>query len=43
MALSEAARIDRLIKGVGTGDIWNEFLRLGSLLSGQQVFCVKNG
>ena len=43
MALSEAARIDRLIKGVGTGDIWNEFLRLGGLLSGQQVFCVKNG
>ena len=28
-ALSDAARIDRMIKGIGTGDIWNEFLRLG--------------
>ena len=37
-ALGEAARIDRLVKGIGTGDVWNEFLRLGCLLSGQQVF-----
>ena len=28
-ALSDAARIDRMIKGIGAGDVWNEFLRLG--------------
>jgi DNA polymerase-3 subunit delta len=28
-ALLHAAQIDRMIKGIGTGDIWNEFLRLG--------------
>jgi DNA polymerase-3 subunit delta len=28
-ALAHAAQIDRLIKGLGKGDIWNEFLRLG--------------
>ena len=27
--LEEAARIDRLIKGIGTGNVWNDFLRLG--------------
>ena len=27
--LADASRIDRLIKGIGTGDAWNEFLRLG--------------
>lgn len=27
--LAEAARIDGLIKGIGIGDPWNEFLRLG--------------
>ena len=31
-ALAEAARIDRLIKGIGSGDLWNEFLRLGLAL-----------
>ena len=31
-ALTEAARIDRLIKGIGSGDLWNEFLRLGLVL-----------
>ena len=33
-ALQRAARIDRLVKGIGSGDIWDEFLRLGLLLSG---------
>jgi DNA polymerase-3 subunit delta len=28
-ALAHAAQIDRMIKGLGKGDIWNEFLRLG--------------
>ncbi len=28
-ALLHAAQIDRMIKGIGSGDIWNEFLRLG--------------
>ena len=28
-ALAHAAQIDRIIKGLGTGDVWNEFLRLG--------------
>ena len=27
--LEEAARIDRLIKGIGTGNVWNDFLSLG--------------
>jgi DNA polymerase-3 subunit delta len=36
-ALRLAARIDRLVKGIGPGDIWDEFLRLGLLLSGRPV------
>ena len=28
-ALEDAARIDRMIKGIGGGDVWTEFLRLG--------------
>ena len=28
-ALTDAARIDRLIKGIEIGEIWNDFLRLG--------------
>jgi DNA polymerase-3 subunit delta len=28
-ALTQAARIDRMIKGLASGDVWNEFLRLG--------------
>ncbi len=28
-AVVHAARIDRMIKGIGAGDVWNEFLRLG--------------
>lgn len=32
-ALAAAARIDRLVKGIGDGDIWDEFLRLGMRLS----------
>jgi DNA polymerase-3 subunit delta len=28
-ALSFAARIDRLVKGIGEGDVWDEFMRLG--------------
>jgi DNA polymerase-3 subunit delta len=38
-ALLLAARIDRLIKGIGAGDVWDEFLRLGLLLSGRPVYC----
>ncbi|WP_291994303.1 DNA polymerase III subunit delta [Candidatus Accumulibacter sp. ACC003] len=28
-ALAQAARIDRMIKGLAAGDVWNEFRRLG--------------
>lgn len=31
-ALRHAGRIDRLIKGIGKGDLWEEFLRLGMRL-----------
>lgn len=34
-ALEDAARIDRMIKGIGGGDVWTEFLRLGLRLAGQ--------
>ena len=34
-ALDDAARIDRMIKGIGGGDVWTEFLRLGLRLAGQ--------
>ena len=34
-ALSLAARIDRQIKGAGAGDTWDDFLRMGMLLSGR--------
>ncbi|MDR2112606.1 MAG: DNA polymerase III subunit delta [Candidatus Accumulibacter sp.] len=37
-ALRLAARIDRLVKGIGSGDVWDEFLRLGLSLSGCPVF-----
>ncbi len=33
-ALEDAARIDRMIKGIGGGDVWTEFLRLGLGLAG---------
>ncbi|MDR3221856.1 MAG: DNA polymerase III subunit delta [Candidatus Accumulibacter sp.] len=36
-ALRLAARIDRLVKGIGPGDVWDEFLRLGLLVSGCPV------
>ena len=32
-ALGEAAGIDLLIKGIGSGDVWESFLRLGLLLA----------
>ena len=32
--VDEAAKIDRLIKGIGTGNIWEAFLRLGLRLCG---------
>jgi DNA polymerase-3 subunit delta len=32
-ALSHAARIDRAIKGVGPGEPWDEFLKLGVALA----------
>jgi len=35
-ALRHAARIDRLVKGIGEGDAWDEFLRLGLRLSDQR-------
>jgi DNA polymerase-3 subunit delta len=38
-ALRLAARIDRLVKGIGRGDVWDEFLRLGLILSGCAVPC----
>lgn len=31
-ALEQAARLDRTIKGLESGDVWNDFLRLGLLL-----------
>ena len=34
-ALALAARIDRQIKGAGAGDTWDDFLRIGMLLSGR--------
>ena len=35
-ALAHAATIDRMIKGIRTGDVWDEFLRLGlSIASGK--------
>ena len=33
-AISQAAAIDRAIKGVGVGDAWQAFLRLGLKLAG---------
>ena len=33
-ALALASRIDRQIKGIGTGDVWDAFLRVGALLAG---------
>ncbi len=35
-ALQHAGKIDRLAKGVGQGNIWEEFLRLGMSLSAQK-------
>ena len=35
-ALQHAGKIDRLAKGIGQGNIWEEFLRLGLSLSAQQ-------
>jgi len=35
-ALQHAGKIDRLAKGVGQGNIWEEFLRLGLSLSTQK-------
>lgn len=32
-ALIDAARIDRMIKGLADGDVWNEFRRLGLLIA----------
>lgn len=35
-ALRHAGRIDRLVKGIGRGDVWEEFLRLGLSLSSRK-------
>jgi DNA polymerase III subunit delta len=35
-ALAHAARIDALIKGIGIGDVWDEFLRLGLSIAASQ-------
>jgi len=32
-ALAMAGRIDRIVKGIAGGDVWNEFLRLALLLA----------
>jgi DNA polymerase-3 subunit delta len=32
-ALAQAGQLDRMIKGLAGGDIWNEFLRLGLKLA----------
>jgi len=32
-ALAQAGQIDRMVKGLGSGDVWNEFLRLGLKLA----------
>ena len=32
-ALAQAGKIDRIVKGIATGDVWNEFLRLGLALA----------
>ncbi len=34
-ALAQAGRLDRMIKGLAGGDVWNEFLRLGLRLSAE--------
>lgn len=34
-ALLHASQIDRMIKGLATGDVWNEFLRLGLRIAGR--------
>lgn len=34
-ALHRASRIDRLAKGIGRGNVWEEFLRLGLLVAGK--------
>jgi DNA polymerase III subunit delta len=33
-ALAHAAALDRAIKGVGSGEPWDEFLKLGLMLQG---------
>jgi DNA polymerase III subunit delta len=37
-ALSHAARIDRIVKGVAQGDAWDELLQLGLRFAGQSSF-----
>ena len=36
-ALQHAGKIDRLIKGIGQGNLWEEFLRLGMRLCGARI------
>jgi DNA polymerase-3 subunit delta len=36
-ALKQAGKIDRLAKGMGQGDVWEEFLRLGLRVAGKAV------
>lgn len=36
LALAQAAEIDRMIKGVGQGDVWESLLQLGMRLMGKQ-------
>jgi len=33
LALAHAARIDRMIKGLASGDVWDEFRQLGLRLA----------
>ena len=36
-ALQQAGKIDRLAKGIGRGDVWEEFLRLGLQIAGKPI------
>ncbi|HEX6735906.1 MAG TPA: DNA polymerase III subunit delta [Azonexus sp.] len=41
-ALQHAGRIDRLVKGIGQGNLWEEFLRLGLALCPGGKFAARN-
>jgi DNA polymerase III subunit delta len=41
-ALQHAGRIDRLAKGIGQGNLWEEFLRLGLSLCSPGKLAARN-